>query len=296
MEKENYDYVNNFAQEMLSLTIGLTYSCMQPIILPFTFLFFFAAHFNAKYHFMFVIRTEFEGYNMLPTMQVFLSLSVVIFQATMAGVFLTQLFPTGTVFSFVMIVVTGIVYYLLSEHYEKSITFVPLRHCDPEKLKSVDAIEKISQMYVDPSQKKQESIYESIKHLRPDEAEAEIEEIMQESVVEKTSLGVALQTITAVGKFVRRAVAQGKQLDNLTKGSLERSAYKKSPSSNRSPSVLRAFSPTTSKLHRGSRTTDTSSNKNEHTDTGNEEDEDEQILTESDTDTETDEEDYRKRD
>eukprot|EP01117_Protostelium_nocturnum_P008703 TRINITY_DN3119_c0_g1_i1.p1 TRINITY_DN3119_c0_g1~~TRINITY_DN3119_c0_g1_i1.p1 ORF type:complete len:1053 (+),score=313.25 TRINITY_DN3119_c0_g1_i1:280-3438(+) len=227
-EEENFDYVKDFSEELLAFSIGLTYSVMQPIILPFTFLFFVFAHFVQRHQFVFVIRTKFEGYQMLEYIINILTLSCIIFQITMTGVFALQLFPAGSIFCALMIAVTIIVYYFLRDHYLASSYFVPMRHCDTEKLVAADDIDEIARMYRDPSQKKTKSLYKSIRHLRTDE-EIEVEPEAEMSP-KGFKIGQAKQKLgTFMGSFFKMAANQGHKLEQviMPMGSLEKAAKQK---------------------------------------------------------------------
>jgi len=83
-----FDYAVQYARESLAFAIGITYSSMAPIILPFTLIFFLMVYISAKYNFVLVYsKCRYEGVKMLPSVVNFIFVSLIIYQLTMMGVF-----------------------------------------------------------------------------------------------------------------------------------------------------------------------------------------------------------------
>jgi hypothetical protein len=87
VSKENFEYPEKFGQDLLTFSIALAYSVMCPLILPVAFIYFIISYIHAKYHFVFVCNAQYEYYEFPPFITNILTVSILIFQLTMTGVF-----------------------------------------------------------------------------------------------------------------------------------------------------------------------------------------------------------------
>jgi hypothetical protein len=120
-----FKYAENYAQALLIFAIGMCYSVMSPIILPFVCTYFAVGWFVAKYNFIFVKQPKYEALKMTSIAINRIMFTLLLFQGIMIGEFSLKYFPPG--FSIGLLVVgTTIYWYFIRRKFTKKGKFVAL--------------------------------------------------------------------------------------------------------------------------------------------------------------------------
>lgn len=102
---EPFDYVEEYANDLLIVQISITYSVMFPIILPFTAVYFLINNIVSRYRITYICETEVDTEGVMWTNAfVYMSVGLVICNLTMSGVFGLYKFPGA----FICLILAGI--------------------------------------------------------------------------------------------------------------------------------------------------------------------------------------------
>eukprot|EP01116_Phalansterium_solitarium_P010074 TRINITY_DN2449_c0_g1_i2.p1 TRINITY_DN2449_c0_g1~~TRINITY_DN2449_c0_g1_i2.p1 ORF type:complete len:804 (-),score=220.58 TRINITY_DN2449_c0_g1_i2:508-2919(-) len=123
-----YLYAIQVSRELMIFNIGLFFSSMSVLIVPFVAAYFGLEYLIAKHNFIYLYAPRYEDMKMIQPMARRILVSLILYQLFMLGIFGLQGFPYGG--SLVaLIVVTAVFTYWIRVRYERAAKFVPLWDC-----------------------------------------------------------------------------------------------------------------------------------------------------------------------
>jgi Calcium-dependent channel, 7TM region, putative phosphate len=128
-----YEWDLHCARHMLVFVLGLVYSVMGPVILPFVAAYFALAWLVAKYSFAFVFVPKWTTVRVTRFMVNRIFVSLFTFQVTMIGYLTVSLFPF-TPALFAAVGGSAVVRYWMNYRYQKATKFIPLDACPEARL------------------------------------------------------------------------------------------------------------------------------------------------------------------
>eukprot|EP01119_Soliformovum_irregulare_P004108 TRINITY_DN15116_c0_g1_i2.p1 TRINITY_DN15116_c0_g1~~TRINITY_DN15116_c0_g1_i2.p1 ORF type:complete len:779 (-),score=190.20 TRINITY_DN15116_c0_g1_i2:68-2404(-) len=174
-----FDFAVQYSRELFVFCIGLNYSSMSPLILPFVVVYYAFAYMSAKNNFIYVYSPPKRNLKMLRIAMNRVLVSTIIYHIVMIGVFGIKSFEYGGLVGIPLIgVIIGISY--IKRRYHLPTKYLALNNCIDKKIDTQEDLEAIQQMYMHPSLKPPTRI-ESIPGLRIPPSVDVVAESMQTS-------------------------------------------------------------------------------------------------------------------
>jgi len=146
-----FDFPIQYARELFIFTIALSYSSLNPLVLPCATVYLALAFLTAKYNFMYVLPNPYQGRKMTPLVIDRIIFSVFLYQGLMLGVFTSKIFPTGSISCALLLIITGIFRWFMTSAYYRSTKYLPLKDC-PKKSKDAQSLTaQVREMYLNPA-------------------------------------------------------------------------------------------------------------------------------------------------
>eukprot|EP01119_Soliformovum_irregulare_P016782 TRINITY_DN4901_c0_g1_i1.p1 TRINITY_DN4901_c0_g1~~TRINITY_DN4901_c0_g1_i1.p1 ORF type:complete len:740 (-),score=218.39 TRINITY_DN4901_c0_g1_i1:4-2223(-) len=123
-----FDYAVQYARDIIVLTIGLTFSSMAPIILPFTLIYFGMAYITCKYNMVFVFDPPCESFQNNHHVLDQMFVAILIYQSTFLGVLTLKLFSPALALSPLILMTLGWWKYLRRK-FVKPTEYLALENC-----------------------------------------------------------------------------------------------------------------------------------------------------------------------
>eukprot|EP01114_Cavostelium_apophysatum_P010535 TRINITY_DN2438_c0_g2_i2.p1 TRINITY_DN2438_c0_g2~~TRINITY_DN2438_c0_g2_i2.p1 ORF type:complete len:786 (-),score=145.12 TRINITY_DN2438_c0_g2_i2:855-3212(-) len=144
-----FDFPVQTAREQMIFAVGLSYSLINPLILPFCTMYFGLAWFTAKYNFVFVHTPPYAGVHMTQLVIDRTFIALFIFQLTMIGMFALKAFPYG-VSILALLIFTPVFYYYLYQKYRRHADYLPLTDCPKLPEQTEEDLINIHTLYMHP--------------------------------------------------------------------------------------------------------------------------------------------------
>jgi len=143
-------FAEYYAREMLVFTIGLTYSSIAPLILPFVMVYFGFSFFTSRYNWVYVIDAPYEGVRMTRLAIDRIFAAIILYQLTTMGVLGLGLFPFAPG---ILIATVGVVVFrfYLNGRYRPPSRYLALENCpDQPEITSKEAYERRYTLFKHP--------------------------------------------------------------------------------------------------------------------------------------------------
>jgi len=147
-------FAQQYSKELLIFTIGLIYSSMAPIVLPFSMLYFAITFVCEKYSWVYVYHPNYEGTRMSRKVINRIFVALFLYQATLLGALGLTLFPYAM--SIIILVVFTFGYRVfLERRFHKPSRYLALENCPPDNTEVLEQAQgkESSPLYVHPALK-----------------------------------------------------------------------------------------------------------------------------------------------
>jgi len=180
LKPDPFDFSVQYARELLVFAIGLCYSTMSPIILPFTMIYFALSYFVAKHNFIFVFNPRYDGIRMTHAVIDRIFIAIILYQLIILGVFTLSRFTGGVAVALAVTLTIGFRWWLGKKFYVSS-KFLAMEDCVSNK-EEAKYMKFDSSVFLDPSLIPLPSMDDRNYHIATDPFDGVVE--MEESNIE----------------------------------------------------------------------------------------------------------------
>eukprot|EP01116_Phalansterium_solitarium_P018294 TRINITY_DN4803_c0_g1_i3.p1 TRINITY_DN4803_c0_g1~~TRINITY_DN4803_c0_g1_i3.p1 ORF type:complete len:396 (-),score=170.87 TRINITY_DN4803_c0_g1_i3:263-1450(-) len=146
-----FDFTLFYARECLIFCIALTYSTMSPLVLPFASLHYLVTYLLAKHNFIYVHTPFYEGLRITPSIVTKLTVGLIIFQLTTAGLLGLKQFYISSVI-FVLPVITLVFrFWFLEGRFAKGMAYIAMESCPKKTHTDLERHGNVADAYLDPA-------------------------------------------------------------------------------------------------------------------------------------------------
>jgi hypothetical protein len=125
------DYGSEYPEALLVFCIGITYTVISPIILPFVFLFFCLAYVANIYQLLYIFVPQFESGGLFwPTVFKRIIACLLVSQASLIGLFALKHLPVAATLCLPLPIITIIFYRFITKAYHEKGKFLPIEQAE----------------------------------------------------------------------------------------------------------------------------------------------------------------------
>eukprot|EP01118_Nematostelium_gracile_P013033 TRINITY_DN4864_c0_g1_i1.p1 TRINITY_DN4864_c0_g1~~TRINITY_DN4864_c0_g1_i1.p1 ORF type:complete len:792 (+),score=167.24 TRINITY_DN4864_c0_g1_i1:74-2377(+) len=152
-----FDFPVQYSRELFIFCIGMSYSTMSPLILPFVWMYFFLAYLSARHNFIYVFTPNYGGLRMTRLAINRMIAAVFIFQVAMMGTLGIKGFHFAGLILF-LLMGDFFVLFQLRNKFHPSTKFLALHNCAEKREDTQQELQEIEGLYKHPALREPEPL------------------------------------------------------------------------------------------------------------------------------------------